>query len=404
MSTVERNRILFIGEGATLAHATRPLELARNLDPHRFEITVACAAGYDFIFSPNDTFNRRTIRSQSATDFLAKVAQGRPIFDAATYEAYIAEDVALIEELRPRVVVGDLRLSLSVSARRLGVPYIAISNAYWSPYAKPRYVVPEHPTVRWFGLPVAALGFRLLRPAIFAAHTLPLNRVRRRYGQSWLPSLQAVYTDADYTLYADVPAMIPIFNGPPRHRYLGPVLWSPHVPLPPWWDAVPKDRPMIYMTLGSSGDTDTLPTILAALAPLPVSVLVATAGRSAVHEVPANAYMADFLPGLAAAARSALVICNGGSPTTAQALINDVPVIGIASNLDQYLNMTYVENCGAGRILRAGHLSAEGLRDLVVEMLGDERTKNAAARIGKEMREYDAPTRFRAVLEEIIGR
>jgi UDP:flavonoid glycosyltransferase YjiC (YdhE family) len=98
--------------------------------------------------------------------------------------------------------------------------------------------------------------------------------------------------------------MIPIFEAPPEHRYIGPVLWSPQVPLPAWWDTIPTDRPIIYMTLGSSGDMATLPTIVAALAALPVTVLVATAGRRTLEALPPNVFVADYLPGLAASARA----------------------------------------------------------------------------------------------------
>lgn len=68
---------------------------------------------------------------------------------------------------------------------------------------------------------------------------------------------------------------------------------------------------------------------LNALADLPVTVIAATAGRNHLKNVPANAFVADYLPGEAAAARSAVVLCNGGSPTTQQALAAGVPVIGL---------------------------------------------------------------------------
>ena len=43
-------------------------------------------------------------------------------------------DLALIKSYRPDLIVGDFRLSLSISARVAGIPYAAISSAHWSPY------------------------------------------------------------------------------------------------------------------------------------------------------------------------------------------------------------------------------------------------------------------------------
>lgn len=154
-----------------------------------------------------------------------------------------------------------------------------------------------------------------------ALYCLPLNWLRRKHGLSSLGwDLCRIFTDGDYTLYADVPELVPTYNLPANHRYLGPVLWSPDVKPPTWWHSLPTDRPIIYATLGSSGGKNLLQVVLNALADLPVTVIAATAGRNHLKNVPANAFVADYLPGEAAAARSAVVLCNGGSPTTQQAL------------------------------------------------------------------------------------
>ena len=46
---------------------------------------------------------------------------------------------------------------------------------------------------------------------------------------------------------------MPTYDRPANHQYLGPVLWSPAVELPGWWDSLPTDRPIVYATLGTSG-------------------------------------------------------------------------------------------------------------------------------------------------------
>src|SRR5207247_2269556 len=136
----------------------------------------------------------------------------------------------------------------------------------------------------------------------------------------------------DYTLLADLPSLVPGAALPANHRYLGPILWSPPVALPPWWHTVDDHKPVIYVTLGSSGQVELLPIVVETLGELPVTALVATAGRMELTAVPDNVRVASYLPGSAAAERSALVLCNGGSPTSYQALAAGVPVLGIASN------------------------------------------------------------------------
>jgi UDP:flavonoid glycosyltransferase YjiC (YdhE family) len=398
MATDHRRRILFVAEAVTLAHVARPFVLAKSLDPASYDVHFACDPRFNKLLGPLP-FAHRPIRTIPGERFLDALARGRPVYDTQTLREYVEEDRKLLAETAPDLVVGDFRLSLSISARLAGVPYATITNAYWSPYARQRWPLPDLPMNRVLGVPLARIVFRLARPVAFALHCVPLNRVRRENG---LPSLGAdlrcIYTDADYTLYADVPELVPVFDAPPNHLYLGPVLWSPAVEPPAWWDTLPTDRPIVYVTLGSSGRSDLFGVVLQALAELPVTVIAATAGRTDVKDVPPNAFVADYLPGEEAAARSAVVVCNGGSPTTQQALAAGKPVIGIASNMDQYLNMGAIERAGAGVLLRASRLRVSDCSAAVRQILSTAKT--TAASVQDVFARCPALSRFESFLNQ----
>ena len=132
--------------------------------------------------------------------------------------------------------------------------------------------------------------------------------------------------------------------------------------LPSWWGQVPTDRPWIYVNLGSSGDRAALGTVLEGLASLPVAVVAATAGYPQPARLPANVWLADYLPGDRVAEKASVVVCNGGSPTAMQALSAGVPIVGIPSNLDQYANMAHMERAGVGFLLPAGTLTPQCVR------------------------------------------
>jgi UDP:flavonoid glycosyltransferase YjiC (YdhE family) len=398
---MDRRKILLVAEAVTLAHLARPLALAQLLDRERYEVHLASVAGHDAFFA-GSTLRRWPIRSISSAQFLAALAAGKPVYDTATLEMYVVDDLRLLRELRPAVVIGDFRLSLSVSARLTRTPYVALSNAYWSPYVRQRYRVPDIPLSHVLPIPLADGLFRAVRPLAFALHTLPLNRVRRRHG---LPSLgwdlRRIYTDGDRTLYADIPELFPARDLPPSHSYLGAVGWSPPLAAPPWWQHVDASRPVVYVTLGSSGQGALLPGVLRALAPLPVTVMVATAGRADPGAVPDHVHVADFLPGEEAARRSSLVICNGGSPTSQQALAAGVPVLGIAGNLDQFLNMGGIEAAGAGQLLRADRFDDQALRRAAEFLLASAAAGEAARRIAAQFRQYQPGARLAALLREL---
>jgi UDP:flavonoid glycosyltransferase YjiC (YdhE family) len=178
-------------------------------------------------------------------------------------------------------------------------------------------------------------------------------------------------------VYSDLPELFPTDRLPATHRFIGAALWEPPLAQPEWWNAVRSDRPKIYVTLGSSGDTTLLPCVVEALSSLPASLMVATAGSALAGSLPDNVHVAAYLPGMQAAQRARLVICNGGSLTAYQALAGGAAILGIAGNLDQFLNMQEIERAGIGRVLRADRLSATELRAEVAAMLDDSRMLDA---------------------------
>lgn len=397
-----KKRILLIAEAVTLAHVARPIVLARRL----------AAMGHDTVLACDDRFARFLTPDVGATvplacigsaRFLAALAAGRPVYDIGDLQQYVRDDLALIRQVQPDLIIGDFRLSLSASARLAGVPYAAITNAYWSPLAHAAgYPLPVLPMTRFLPIPLARLLFRAARPFAFPLHCAPLNRLRKENGLPPLGNdLRRVYTDADVLLYADDPALYAFGPLPPNHHWLGPLPWSPAMPVPAAWDSLDRHRPTVYLTLGSSGDPARAAQIYKAVDTLQINLIVAAAGSSLPAPSHPGTLVADYVPGDAAAARSQLVICNGGSPTTQQALAAGVPVLGIAGNMDQYLNMQAVNASGAGRLVRADRIEQRAIQSLVREMLGNSSMRQKAHQIGERMARQDLDRSLRDVLGSI---
>lgn len=398
-----RPTVLFVADAVTLAHLARPAALAQLLDAERYRVILACDARYQR-FVDHLPFPTRKLASLSSERFLRAAAQGQPLYDVATLRAYARDDLALLDSVHPDVVVGDHRLSLSTSARVAGVPYLGVFNAYWSPYVLRRHLpLPELPYNRWLGTRLSAAVFRRVWPLASAVHCRPLNRLRQDYG---LPGLGhdwfRAYTEADRTLYADAVELVPTRELPATHAYLGPVAWSPDVPLPTWWDELPTDRPLIYATMGSSGRPELLGLITDALADLPITVVVTTAAGT-LQTTHANVRLIDFAPGAQLAARADLVISNGGSLTVYQALAAGKPVIGVAAHMDQHLSMACVEDAGVGVLLRSEKLTAGLLRTSVLRLLADDQTRHRAQTMARALAAYAPGERLSRLIDEVTG-
>ena len=401
---MQQRRILFFAEAVTLAHAARPIVLANSLEGLGHEIVMACDDRYSR-FTANQTWQTLPLRSIRSQRFLRSLAWGSPVYDLPTLRRYVAEDIDLIERVKPDLIVGDFRLSLSVSARLVGIPYATITNAYWSPYCRDSsFPLPVLPFTRFLPLSIAQSIFNIARRTAFGLHCRPLNRLRAEHGLSQFGrDLRLAYTDADYTLYADAPAMFPVERLPPHHRFLGPILWSPPVSTPYWWHDLPTDKPIVYVTLGSSGSPKVMRMVIDALADQPVTVIASTAGAPIPQTLSQNVYVADYLPGIEAAERASVVICNGGSPTSQQALACGVPVLGIASNMDQFMNMAAVVRSGAGEVVRADRVCMRPIREAVVRMLSKPDGRRSAKRLARSFDELDSRQNFRDFVSEISG-
>jgi len=397
-------KILLMAHDVTLAHLGRPLQLAEGLIADGHDVTLAASAESSR-FLKNFPARVHTLAPTGKARFIDNLAKGRPVFDFDTLKRFTEEDEALLAALRPDLVIGDFRITLSISARRRQVPYATITNAYWSPAFTPHFVVPNLPMVPILGVGLSQAIFDLVRPLAFAVHAHPMNRLRRHYGLDSLGhDLRRIYTDADLALFSDVPE---IYGLPPDSdhggMFLGPIDWSPDLPLPPWWGEIDKTRPVIYVTLGSSGANELLVPVLEGLRQIDAQVVVSTAGAP-LPQSSGRLFCADYLPGAAAAARADLVVCNGGSPTSYQALLQGAPVLGIPGNLDQYLNMHYLEKAGLGLSLRSTQLRPAAVAESARRLLQESTSRTAVSMFADRARGYDCKARLRSVLPRLLGR
>lgn len=392
-----RKRILFVSESVTLAQIVRLTTLARSLDPDRYDVHFAATAFPNYVDFPAQ---RWPLWGISAAKAQARLAAGKRLYTYGVLDRYVKADLAVIDVVRPDLIVGDLRWSLAVSAPLRKVPLASLINAYWSSYAKREgFPLPDHPVVRWLGEATAAKYFPKALPWVFRYFAAPLNKQRRRAGLAPLGDLLDVLGFGDFVLYADPPEMVDMHALPSNHRFLGAIPWSASGPVPEAWG---RAGTPIYVTMGSSGAERCVPVVLDALADFSVDVLLATAGRNVTQSLPKNVRAVSFVDGSAACARARLVIHNGGSSTGYQALSAGTPVLGIPNNLDQYLASERIDARGAGLALRSGSLQADAVSAAVGRLLGESQFRMNAERLRDSFSRHDVGENFRQFVGQTL--
>ena len=397
---LSRKRVLFFAEGATMAHFVRPFALADALDPDEYEIFFYTPRRY-LPYLENKSFTVGELASAPGEQMLANMARGAPMFSADVLRNYVREDREVIRAVRPDLTIGDLRLSLPVSARLEDARFAMIMNAYWSPWAKRYAILPEIPLTRFVPPRMLAPVYRKTERLTYAVHVGPINTVRKENGMPALPpDLRLMYTDADFVLYPDIPEFIPTPGLPGNHRYVGICEWAAKVQKPDWWDRMMADpRPRVFVTLGSSGPVKVLPALLRALAGLPVSVLLSTSGRDLPPGASAT-WVAPLLPFTETASVSSVVVSHGGSGGLYPAMAAGTPVLGIPSNADQHLSTAFLQDNGAGLGVRVEEASESRLRRALEELLFEPRYRARAREWAAVYARHDSGTLFREFLRD----
>ncbi len=397
-------RILFMAEDVSLSHVVRPLLLAGALDPDRYDIHFATGRKHEsFVRSTGLAYAE--IETVPSDVFMDRAKKDKPIFKGDELCRSVEDDLRLFKNIRPDLVVCDFRASATISADVANTPLAFLLNAHYGSYSTQPLPVLETPLRPILGKTLDSAFFKCVLPFVKRVHARPLNEARQAYGLEPLDNIRQ-WIDwpkkcRSWYLYLDVPELSPTVDLPFNHRYVGPDMWSPDVALPPWWDNVPSDRPIVYLTLGYSGESSVLPALFEVLGEMPVTVIFSSAGNPNCPPLPANAFATDFLPGHEACRRADLTICNGGKGTVYQSLNAGTPVLGIPSNIDQYFTMWPVVEQGCGLTLRARRMNRKELARSIGQLLHRDDFRMSAKRLQRVISQFDARKNFRSFLESI---
>jgi UDP:flavonoid glycosyltransferase YjiC (YdhE family) len=394
-------RILFWGEELALSHVVRPLVLADSVRD-RYEVIFVTGERYSDLVASYG-FKPRKAWTLSSDLFMERLSKGKDCWEPEEISRQVKDELALIDELSPDLIVGDLRWSLGTSAELTKTPYISIVNAYWAPYCTLPVPTPEFPFVKLIGVKLSAKLMPLLAPTIFKKLAKPFNAVRREHGLQMYGEYRDIAAHADWVVYPDLPVMAPTENLPGHHRYLGAVQWSPTSEYPSWWNHLPHDKPLIYLSMGSTGRAGVAETLIDALGELPVTVMLATSKRLADADLPPNIYSADYLPGIESCGRSDLVICNGGAGSVYQAITGKTPVIGIPTNPDQYYVSDALTQQGGGTYLRSTHVTKQNIKCEVDRVLSGETYVDRIEVLHSELVQFDPVEQFNQVIELVLN-
>lgn len=251
--------------------------------------------------------------------------------------------------------------------------------------------------------PVGRLRNRVLaavtRNVIFGpvnteADRLAQDLVGRTFGGSFLEWPAR----ADAIAQLTVPSFeYPRSDLPATVHFTGPLPSAAGAPadLPTWWHELDGERTVVHVTQGTVANTDfgllVRPTI-DGLADRDVLVVVSTGGRPVedVGPVPANVRVERYLPYGALIPKLDVIVTNGGYGGVQRALAHGVPLVVAGQTEDKIEVTARVGWSGVGINLRTNAPTPAKVASAVERVLREPRYREAAARIGADIRGTDA--------------
>ena len=358
-------RALFVPFAPSLAHVSRCLAVAEAWRG-RGHTAVFAVGGERIAMVNNAGFDAWPVPEVPGAVF--RTDRGLKWFSSTYFSENLEAERTIMTEVDPDVAVYDFRFTTPVAARLTARPSISILHGNALRLAlNPRETAqllfgykPVHNRIGNLRLRTMHLVFPVVFQLIMRMVVRRFASVLKEHGYPHVHSPFELLL-GDERLAADLPDFLPPVL-PPRTHVIGPLVWSGWEQPAPWLDEF-DDRPLIYVTMGSTVEAQTiLIKIISALSDGMYNVVVSTANLTLPSDLALSTNIRVFatVPGATVARRSVAVIHLGGHETLIQALAAGVPSLMLPVNPDQILVAHQAQALRMGHSLwRSGGLPVE---------------------------------------------
>ncbi len=410
--------LVFAVAGYNLAETGRMIEIARAAKQH-FDIVFISYGGRFEELIEKEGFALRRMEPRLTPERLArlqKVLNG----DTANTLGYLTKEemqirvpreIALFKELSPAAVLTGWCLSVTISARAAGVPFVNVlhSTTITEYYEAGLQSWPDRTNFapfRWlFGNDEERMNRFTSNLVLKMARSANLyNEIGAQYGLRKFAQIIDVL-EGDHTLLADIPEWVGLDAVRPNKHFIGPLPARLDLPIPPEVAAMPHDRPIVYFAMGSSGRPELIADILRGFAGKPYRVIAPV--RSLVEkldiEVPDNVVVTGFLPAHKVNPMADISVLHGGQNTVMNACLSGTPIVGIGMHAEQQANLDACVRKGFAIRLDKRRANAADVLAAIDRLLGDNAARNKIMAFKAHLETWHGPENAARFLAEQFG-
>lgn len=409
--------LIFAVAGYNLAETGRMLEIAKACKD-KFKIIFASYGGGYEHYIEEAGFELKKIDPRLTEEQLhhvRKALSGETLntvgyFTAKEMEPRIENELKLFKEIKPACVLTGWCQSVLISTRAAQVPFVNVlhSTSITEYYQAGLQSWPDRtnfPFLRWFFSEeklnrwVSNLVLKLKLPA------KPFNTLAEKYGLRKFHNFIEVL-EGDHTLLADIPEWVGFSEIRSNLHYIGPLPFRLNGDIPREIIEMPKDKPIVYFAMGSSGKPKIIAEIIQGFKNKSYQVIAPIKAHieNLDIKIPTNVLVTGFIPAHKVNPMADISVIHGGQNTVMQACLSGTCIVGIGMHPEQQANLDACVRKGFAIRLSKKKVTASAVLDAIYRLLGDDQAKQKVVKFQKQLEKWDGPTNAAQFLYETFGK
>jgi len=396
--------LIFAVAGYNLAETGRHIEIARACR-NLFNILFISYGGKYESLIEEEGFELKRMEprlTEKQLRHVAKALRGETLntvgyFTAEEMEPRIENEIQLYKEIKPVCVLTGWCQSIMISTRAAEVPFVNVlhSTSVTEYYRAGLQSWPDRTNfsfLHWFRSEeqlnrwVSNLVLKMKSPA------KSFNTLARKYGLAQFNNFIEVL-EADHTLLADIPEWVGFSEIRPSLHYIGPLPFRLNRVVPAEISGMPKDKPVVYFAMGSSGKPQIIAEIIEGFADKPYRVIAPVKAHleTIEIEIPSNMLVTGFVPAHKVNPLADISVIHGGQNTVMQACLAGTPIVGVGMHPEQQANLDACVRKGFAIRLSKRKLTAKAILDAVDKLLADKKAKREVLKFKEQLERWEGP-------------
>ena len=395
MNTPNKPVLLFAPETFNIAETTRMIQCAKACQDQYSCIFMGYGGQFSHLIT-DAGFELKELEPRltpEMVELLWKVDRFESFKNPFTYQYLnqrVESELGLLKEFKPKGLVMGFTLSCALSARIAQVPLIyiipfAMSEPYMEHFKGPApdllrrgllKLIPESWIIRIYTRFLVTTGIWMK----------PFQQVAKAHGIKPMTRLVELFS-GDYNLVTDLPELTGVEELPPNWEYIGFIYAKLDNEIPQEVLDLPRDKPIVYCAMGSSGRKDILKKVIEAFDGLDVRVICPMKDQLAelagTFKVPENVLLTGWLPAHLVNPLANIAVIHGGQGTVQTAIDSATPFVGIAMQPEQEGNIEAVVAYGCARRISKYQVTKKNIQAEINHLLEDRTAKIKAEELAQ---------------------